>query len=101
MKLNVKTLDSFFDETGKSQVIDFPFEQITIEELITRKVHQEVQSSSSQPPIQHVQAALTAFESNGYVILINNQQETDLDSTITITPNTSIVFIKLTPIVGG
>lgn len=50
---------------------------------------------------QQIYIALDAFQKNGYFILVNNQQLEDLDELITLTPQTTISFIKLTPLVGG
>lgn len=47
------------------------------------------------------QIALEAFENNGYFILIDDKQVDELDMMITISPKTSVSFIKLIPLVGG
>ena len=47
------------------------------------------------------QAAIRAFERNGFFLLVNNQQVSELDNTILITPNTEVGFVKLVPLVGG
>jgi hypothetical protein len=45
--------------------------------------------------------ALDAFQKNGYFILIDNIQATDLDQMIVVNENTTISFLKLTQLVGG
>lgn len=45
--------------------------------------------------------ALDAFLSNGYFILIDDQQVTDLEQEILVSKTTTINFVKLTPLVGG
>ena len=50
---------------------------------------------------QQLYVALEAFQNNGFFLLVDNQQVTDLDSEIILTKNTAISFIKLTPLVGG
>lgn len=45
--------------------------------------------------------ALAAFEANGFILLINRQQATDLDAWVELTPETSVTFLKLVPLVGG
>lgn len=50
---------------------------------------------------QQVFTALDAFEKNGYFVLIDNIQADSLDQMVVINPDTTISFIKLTPLVGG
>ena len=50
---------------------------------------------------QQYLAALNAFQKNGFFILIDNIQAESLEQMVVINPNTSISFIKLTPLVGG
>lgn len=45
--------------------------------------------------------ALDSFQKNGFFILVDKQQLTTLDEEITLTKNSAISFIKLTPLVGG
>lgn len=50
---------------------------------------------------KQVDIALKAFAGNGFFILIDDFQAEDLDQAVTITQDTVISFIKLTPLVGG
>jgi len=45
--------------------------------------------------------AVEAFEANGVLILIDDRQAESLDQTFTITPQTSVTFLRLTLLVGG
>ena len=45
--------------------------------------------------------ALDAFLKNGYFILVDDIQAESLEQMISINSNTSISFVKLTPLVGG
>jgi hypothetical protein len=45
--------------------------------------------------------ALDAFQKNGFMMLIDNQQAEDLLETVLIQPKTVLSFIKLTALVGG
>jgi hypothetical protein len=45
--------------------------------------------------------ALTAFRGNGFLVLIDDCQITDLDQTIHLTAQSQITFLKLVPLVGG
>lgn len=45
--------------------------------------------------------ALDFFQKNGFFVLIDNQQYTDLDELIPLKQISTVSFIKLTPLVGG
>ena len=45
--------------------------------------------------------AFNAFQKNGFFILIDNIQSESLEQMVVINANTTISFIKLTPLVGG
>ncbi|MGH1434647.1 MAG: hypothetical protein ACRBG0_09335 [Lewinella sp.] len=45
--------------------------------------------------------ALAAFNKNGYFVLVDNEQVTELDAIIELHSERKISFIKLTPLVGG
>jgi hypothetical protein len=50
---------------------------------------------------QQVYAALKAFNTNVYFLLIDNIQAESLEQMILVNSHTNISFIKLTPLVGG
>ncbi len=50
---------------------------------------------------KQIDVALKAFTANGFFILVDDEQAEDLEQVISITPNTSVSFVKLTPLVGG
>jgi len=45
--------------------------------------------------------AVEAFERNGFLLLIGNQQAESLDQVFTIASGTEVSFVKLTLLVGG
>jgi hypothetical protein len=45
--------------------------------------------------------AFDAFQKNGYLLLIDDQQAETLEQEVLITNTTTISFVKLTPLVGG
>ena len=45
--------------------------------------------------------ACESFERNGFFVLVNRKQVTELDDTIELVGTVDIGFIKLTPLVGG
>jgi len=52
-------------------------------------------------PDKQISTALKAFKSNGFFVLIGAQQYEHLDSEVLLEPDTTVSFIKLTPLVGG
>ena len=111
-------------------VVEFPIECITVKQLIEARVSQEVerynlsrngefngfiQPTESEQLLngyklakgqsiateKQKKAALKAFQSNGFFLLVNDTQISDLDDEIVITPDTVVVFLKLVPLVGG
>ena len=111
-------------------VIDFLTERITVRELIRSRVYQEVKDYNTQQPeyfrglVQPTEAeqtlngyrlrqrrqidweeqfeqAIAAFQRNGFIILVNDQQVTELDEEIVLAAETPVTFLKLVPLVGG
>ena len=112
-------------------VIEFLTERITVRELIRSRVYQEVQDHNRQQhrhvfqglvqPTgaeqelngyrlrdprqidwkQQFEAAVQAFERNGFLILVNERQAESLDEEIVIAPDMQVTFLKLVPLVGG
>ncbi|MEP4053007.1 MAG: hypothetical protein ABJN22_12255 [Litorimonas sp.] len=50
---------------------------------------------------KQIKIALKAFSTNGFIMLIDNQQAESLDQKIELKPDMNISFLKLTPLVGG
>lgn len=117
-------------ETVFESLLHFPAETISVRELIEVRVQTEVerynasakenfmgliQPSNSEQALNgyrmrknrkvdmlaQQEVAIRAFQSNGFFLLVNDRQITELDEQIIIAPNTSVVFLKLTPLVGG
>lgn len=108
----------------------FSSEMVTVKEIIEKRVVAEVEQYNSKLPEYYnglvqpteaektlngyklkekrkvdvekqVYAALNAFLNNGYFVLIDNIQAESLEQMLVINRNTSISFLKLTPLVGG
>ncbi|MCO6045212.1 hypothetical protein NG895_14970 [Aeoliella sp. ICT_H6.2] len=45
--------------------------------------------------------ATTAFEAGSILVLVNDRQADSLEERVTITPGTTVSFLKLVPLVGG
>lgn len=122
--------ESSSGSTVNEFTLDFLDEEITVRELIERRVYEEVQDYNTSKPgyfrglVQptdaeatlngyklrqrrdidwHVQRdrALEAFERNGFFILIGNRQAESLDERIRLELTTEVTFVKLVPLIGG
>ena len=124
------------DETAtgrrmRSFTLSLPAEQLTIRELVTHRIRQEVdaynRASSTavfqglvQPtdtewvlngyrmktrrqldPEAQVAFALQAFQANGIIVMVDDRQVDSLDEMVAVTPQTHVRFLKLVPLVGG
>jgi hypothetical protein len=45
--------------------------------------------------------ALKAFRGNGFLVLVDDRQVDDLDSEVTLRPESQVTFLRLVPLVGG
>jgi hypothetical protein len=117
-------------DTGPVFVLDFLTERITVRELIRSRVYQEVKDYNTRQPeyfrslVQPTDAeqtlngyklrkprqidwekqfeqAIAAFQRNGFIILVDDEQVTELEQEIIIQPETAVTFLKLVPLVGG
>jgi hypothetical protein len=114
---------------AKKYQLELPSERLTVRELITLFVADQVDRFNETPvdrssrhqseeerilnplrPTKHTQRrdceaecqrALVAFGANSIFLLIDGNQVSDLDEVITIKPSTSVSFLRLVPLVGG
>ncbi|MDJ0850706.1 MAG: hypothetical protein QNK04_20215 [Myxococcota bacterium] len=105
-------------------------ERLSARELIERRVREEVERHNRAPTdVYHglvqpeeserllngyrlrrpdplaadplVEAALRAFEANGFVLLLDDRQVEDLDEQLVLTGESLVRFVRLVPLVGG
>ena len=48
-----------------------------------------------------VETALQAFEDGFYLVFIDDRQQEDLQATVALTSSSELLFLRLTPLVGG
>lgn len=123
------------DETARGECtnrvrIELASEKLTLQELITRRVHAEVKMFNLMRPVtfkalvqpadaeetpngfrmrQHrdldpdkiVERAVRAFEEKLFYVEVDHQVVKNLGDEFVITPTTSVSFVKLMPITGG
>ncbi|QOC93765.1 hypothetical protein [Micromonospora craniellae] len=106
-------------------------ERLTLRELIRRRIHQEVAEHNAASPQprrllvepnateqalngdraqrsrrrvdaqRQVALAEEAFGRNGFVVLVDDRQVTELDDEVDLRRDTEVTFLKLVPLVGG
>lgn len=110
--------------------VSFSNELTTVKDIIAARVRAEVRTYNEQLPAyfkgliqpndaeqtlngfkikakrqvdaeKQVYTALEAFNKNAYFVLIDNIQAESLEQMVVINANTTVSFIKLTPLVGG
>lgn len=111
-------------------LISLKHEIVTVKDIITARVIAEVEQYNAKKPElfnglvqptdaektlngyklpvkkpidaeKQVYIALDAFQTNGYFMLVDNKQAVSLDEEVLITKETTVSFVKLTPLVGG
>ncbi|MEU0402573.1 hypothetical protein ABZ318_20505 [Streptomyces sp. NPDC006197] len=91
---------TFVDETttgGRTAGPRLPVaeERLTLRELIRRRVEHEEAGDAA------FTRAVEAFGRNGFLVLVGDRQVEELDETVTVGPETEVVFLRLVPLVGG
>lgn len=105
-------------------------ERITVKDIIEARVYQEVEDYNNKSPQtfyglvqptdtevflngfrikkpkkidaeKQLYAALDAFQKNGFFVLIDNKQAELLEEEVLVNNESTVSFIKLTPLVGG
>lgn len=66
-----------------------------------KRINNKTSKSLSIDVEKQIYTALDAFQNNGYFILIDNEQAESLEDKFLIDDQTSVSFVKLTPLIGG
>lgn len=117
-------------ETTGELTLEFLTERVTARELIRSRVYQEVTEYNArqagvfrglvQPRgaertrdgfrfrtprridwAEQYEAAVASFARNGFLLLVDDRQVTDLDAEIELRHDTAVSFLRLVPLVGG
>lgn len=129
--MNILISDELLSGTITNQFeIQIESDTITVEELISKRVMQEVEQYNRRLPEffngliepsdaektlngfklrkkqkidaeKQMYVALSAFQKNGYFVLVDDSQVDDLNQIITLRGTSKISFVKLTPLIGG
>lgn len=119
-----------FTQPEPTWTLAWPLARITVRELITLRVREEVEAYNREHsglfrglvrPTEaeqtlngfrltpgrlldgshQAQIALDAFSANGFVLLVNNRQVDSLDDEIDLVNAPTVTFLKLVQLVGG
>ena len=119
-----------FGEPTGEMTLEFLTERVTVRELLRSRIYQEVTEHNArqaglfrglvQPRdaerthegfrlratrridwAEQYESALASFARNGFLILVDDQQVTDLDAEIELRPDTDVSFVRLVLLVGG
>ncbi len=125
-----ETTFDFGGDNDEGFALDVSAERITVRGLIRARVYREVRDHNLrrpelfrglvQPtgaertlngfkvgrgrridPERQFEGAVESFYRNGFVVLVNDRQVGGLDEEIEVRPDTTVVFLKLVPLVGG
>lgn len=129
--LTLKITDESFTGAILNEIsIAISGERVTVEEIITARVHAEVDDYNKRLPDifrglvqptgaeailngfkvrkmvkidaeKQVYTALNAFQKNGFFLLIDNRQAERLEEEVLLSKDSTVSFIKLTPLIGG
>src|ERR1700681_1881287 len=115
-------------ESRSAGTFQFDTATLTLRELIRLRVQQEVarfnaadyemfrglvQPDESERILNGVRSrpvldgqqqfakAITAFKSNGFLVLLDDRQIMDLDETLHLTSRSKLTFLRLVPLAGG
>ena len=120
--------ESTSGENTEAGSFQFDSTRLTLSEIIRRRVQQEVarfnetehevfrglvQPEESERILNGIPSrpilderrqfakAITAFKGNGFLVLLDDRQITDLDEPLDLTPRSRITFLRLVPLAGG
>lgn len=129
--MNILISDELLNGTITNQFeIEVAENEITAQELIELRVHNEVDSYNKKQTMYYkglvdpsdaektlngfkmknqqnidaekqVYIALNAFQKNGFFILVDDKQIEELEQRILLHETSKVSFVKLTPLVGG
>ena len=130
LKIRDETTFNLGGDEDRGFTLDVPQERITVRELIRARVYREVRDYNlDQPehfhglvqpsdaerslngfkmrmrrridPKRQFELAKKAFYTNGFILLVDDRQVDELEEEIEISPDTTVTFLKLVPLVGG
>ncbi len=110
--------------------VEFPSDVVSVRELIRGRIYEEVADFNRRKPEcfcglvqptdadvvlngyklrkqraidwnEQFDAAVDAFQRNGFLLLVDDRQPEGLDERVRVTAGTKVSFVRLMPLVGG
>lgn len=129
MKILIRD-ESLTGKIAREFQLELETSTLTVRELICKRIYEEVKEFNSNRSVPFVglvqpraeelllnpaagsklkmkdaekeaQIALKAFDKNGFFLLIDNKQCSDADEEVSLKQDSTVSFVKLTPLVGG
>jgi len=106
IRVRVQDQASTGEIVGGVELEDIPA-AITVRDLIRTRVRDEVARHNADAGARRVdwqaQADRTveAFTGNGFFVLVDDRQATELDQELALTPDSDIRFVRLVQLAGG
>jgi hypothetical protein len=72
--------------------------QLRAEELLLNPSGSQLRRKDAE---KQAEIALKAFDKNGFLLLVDNKQYSDPEEEVSLNPDSTVSFVKLTPLVGG
>ena len=107
--ITVKIVDvSGAGRVGTTTLLELMSSRITLRDLVLTRVRDEVARWNAEPQTQRqldweqqADRAIEAFGRNGFFVLVDDRQVTELDEELELTADTDIRFVRLIQLVGG
>ena len=107
--ITVKIVDvSGAGRVGTTTLLEVVSSSITLRDLILTRIRDEVARFNAAPENQRhldweqqADRAIEAFGRNGFFVLVDDRQVTELDEELELTADTDIRFVRLIQLVGG
>ncbi|WP_327634288.1 hypothetical protein OHB24_30425 [Kribbella sp. NBC_00482] len=109
MGITVKIIDvSGAGRVGTTTLLEGISSRITLRDLIVTRIRDEVARLNAAPDRQRhldwepqADRAIEAFGRNGFFVLVDDRQVTELDEELELTADSDIRFVRLVQLVGG
>ncbi|TDW86239.1 hypothetical protein EV647_6319 [Kribbella sp. VKM Ac-2566] len=93
---------------GTTTLLELVSSRITLRDLVRTRVREEVARLNAEPDQQRhldweqqADRAIEAFGRNGFFVLVDDRQVTELDEELELTADSDIRFVRLVQLVGG
>ncbi|TDW93701.1 hypothetical protein EV137_0993 [Kribbella pratensis] len=93
---------------GTTTLLELVSSRITLRDLVRTRVREEVARLNAEPDKQRhldweqqADRAIEAFGRNGFFVLVDDRQVTELDEELELTADSDIRFVRLVQLVGG